>query len=86
MNDYKACQAADGSGAATSIPSTAILLQIAAGFSGTTHESSLVFVSGGPPGDVSSRLPGSIRPGFYLLRVSAGGHADQGAVRVLRRS
>jgi hypothetical protein len=47
---------------------------------------SLVFVSGGPPGDVSSRLPGSIRPGFYLLRVSAGGHADQGAVRVLRRS
>jgi hypothetical protein len=47
---------------------------------------SLVFVSGGEPGNVSSRLPGSIRPGFYLLRVSAGEHVDQGAVRVLPRS
>jgi hypothetical protein len=46
----------------------------------------LIAVSGGPPGNVSSRLPGSIRPGFYLLRVIAGEHADQGAVRVLPRS
>ena len=46
----------------------------------------LVLVSGGPPGNVSSRLPRSIRPGFYLLRVIAGEHADQGAVRVLPRS
>jgi flagellar hook assembly protein FlgD len=46
----------------------------------------LVLVSGGRPGSISSRLPGSIRPGFYLLRVIAGEHADQGAVRVLRRS
>lgn len=46
----------------------------------------LVLVSGGRPGSVSSRLPASVRPGFYLLRVIAGGHADQGAVRVLPRS
>lgn len=46
----------------------------------------LVLVSGGPPGRVSSRLPASVRPGFYLLRVIAGGHADRGAVRVLPRS
>jgi hypothetical protein len=46
----------------------------------------LVLVSGARPGRVSSRLPGSIRPGFYLLRVIAGGHVDRGAVRVLPRS
>jgi flagellar hook assembly protein FlgD len=46
----------------------------------------LVFVSGARPGNISSRLPPSIRPGFYLLRVIAAGHADQGAVRVLPRS
>ncbi len=49
--------AADGTGAATSIPSTAILLQIASGFSGTTHEKSLVFVStdGGSIGALGAR-------------------------------
>lgn len=36
---------AEGSGAATSISSTAILLQLVTAFSGTTHEKSLVFVS-----------------------------------------
>ena len=48
---------AEGSGATTSIPSTAILLQIAAGFSGTTHEKSLVFVStdGGGVGALGAR-------------------------------
>jgi hypothetical protein len=46
----------------------------------------LVIVSGAKPGRISSRLPASIRPGFYLLRVSAAGHEDRGAVRVLPRS
>ena len=48
---------ADGSGAATSIASTAILLQIAAGFSGTSQEKSLVFVStdGGSIGALGAR-------------------------------
>jgi hypothetical protein len=50
------------------------------------RNSPLVLVSGGRPGSISSRLPGSIRPGFYLLRVIAGEHADQSAVRVLPRS
>lgn len=46
----------------------------------------LVLVSGAAPGRISSRLPFSIRPGFYLLRVSTGGHVDQGAVRILPRT
>ncbi|MDP9187859.1 MAG: hypothetical protein M3O25_01255, partial [Actinomycetota bacterium] len=37
--------AAEGSGAATGIASTAALLEIATGFSGTTHDKTLVFVS-----------------------------------------
>lgn len=49
--------AAEGTGAATSIASTAILLQLAAGFSGTTHEKSLVFVStdGGSAGALGAK-------------------------------
>ena len=36
---------AEGSGAATSLASTAALLEIASGFAGSTHEKTLVFVS-----------------------------------------
>lgn len=49
--------AADGSGAATSTVSTAALLEIAAGFSGASHEKTLVFVStdGGSAGALGAR-------------------------------
>lgn len=49
--------AAEGSGAATSIASTAVLLEILSGFSGASHEKTLVFVStdGGSAGALGAR-------------------------------
>ncbi len=49
--------AASGTGAATSIASTAALLEIASGFGGTTHQKTLVFVStdGGGAGAAGAR-------------------------------
>jgi hypothetical protein len=48
---------ADGSGAGSSLASTAVLLEIASGFAGSTHEKSLVFVStdGGSIGALGAR-------------------------------
>jgi hypothetical protein len=42
----------------------------------------LVLVSGTEPGSISSRLPASVRPGRYVLRVIANGHADSALLRV----
>jgi hypothetical protein len=38
------------------------------------------------PGVVTARLPARIRPGRYILEVSANGHRDHAVVRVRRRS
>ena len=48
---------AEGSGAGSSLASTAVLLEIASGFTGSTHEKSLVFVStdGGSIGALGAR-------------------------------